>query len=222
MAIPLLAVAGLQAGAGLLGGIFQRKKARELEGLNNRPVENVSKYLLRNQALAEQMASEGMAEEAYNNALNQQQQALATGLRTIGQRGNLSTNVNTIVRNAQQGVNQLNATDSQIRQQNRRGLLNQNQVMAREDARLFNQNFLQPWQYTAQRAESLRRSGNNNIIGALGAFGQYAMAGSLGNQASSTGSPYNTAVGYDGSTPLVATNPYRFNSRLFGGIGGFQ
>jgi len=217
MAIPLLALGGLQAGVGFLGGILQRNRARELEQANNRPIENVSNYLLRNQALVEQMASQGMASEAYNNALQQQQQALVTGLRTSGTRGNTATNVNNLVRNAQQGINQLNATDSQIRNQNKRLLLNQNQTMAREEARLFNQNFLQPWQYTAQRAESLRRAGNNNIIGALGAFGQYAMANAtMGNQASSLGTTYNPDM------PFVATNPYRFNRSLFGGIGGFQ
>lgn len=212
MALPLLALGGLQAGVGFLGGLLQRGQARRLEQANNRPVENVSQYLLRNQALAEQMASEGLARESYNNALNQQQQALATGLRTVGQRGNLSTNVNSLVRNAQQGINQLGATDSQVRQQNRRALMNQNQVMAREEARLFNQNFLQPWQYTAQRAESLRRAGNNNIVGALGAFGQYAMSSSLGNPAqTSIGNPYNTQLG---------VNPYLNASLNLGGMLG--
>lgn len=212
MALPLLAMAGIQAGAGLIGGIAQRKRARELEQANNRPIETINSSLLRNQALAEQMAQEGMAQEAYNNALNQQQQALVTGLRTAGQRGNVSTNVNNLLRNTNQGINQLNATDSQIRQQNRRALMTQNQIMGREQSRLFNQNFLQPWQYTAQRAESLRRAGNNNIIGALGAFGQYAMTNSLGNQAqSSIGNPYNTQLGI---------NPYMNASLNLGGMLG--
>lgn len=190
---PLLAL-GVSAGLGLLQGAAQRRQARQLEAQNPRPTYTPNSNLVRNQVLAEQMSKVGLPQQVYNNQLNQIQQNLSTGLRLLGNQGNVATNTNAIVANANRAVGNLNAQDAQARLQGVQTLMNTNTALANEERQAFNINQLQPYQQTRQDVANLRRAGTQNIFGSLGMLGQGAMMGmfnNLGGKAttSSIGSP---------------------------------
>lgn len=182
MAIPLPLI-GL--GVGALGSIFQgasqRRQARELERMNVRPTYRTNANVLQNQAIARQMSRVGLPDQVYNNQLNQIQQSVGTGLRQLGTRGTNSFNVNSLIRNANQAVGNLNAQDAQARMSWTQQLMNANNAVANEERYAFNVNQLQPWQINAQNVASMRRAGTQNIFGGLGMLGQGAMMGVFGN-----------------------------------------
>lgn len=190
MAIPILAGIGLGVNAlsSLAGGIFgagQKRQANRLERNNPLPIAQVNQNLLANVAQANQMAQVGLPQQQYNNALQQQQQAFAGGLRTLGRSGGTS-NLATLLRGQNQGINNLNVADAQARQANQRLLMQQRGVLANEEQRVWNWNKAQPYLRTMQQVASLRNAGNQNMFGALGnlasAATQLGTASMTGNQ----------------------------------------
>ena len=181
--MPLFSAIAL--GASALGSIFtgisQRRKARKLERQNVRPVATADPNLAYNRQLALQQARTGLPSQVYNNQLNQIQQNLGTGLRFLGQRGNLSTNVNSLVRTMNQSVANLNAMDAQARLQGVQNLMRANTALAEENRYLFNVNQLTPYMQTAQQVAALRSAGTQNIAGGFGMLGQGAMMGVFNN-----------------------------------------
>lgn len=198
---PLLAL-GASAGLGILQGISQRRQARELERNNPRPTYTPNSNIIRNQALAEQMSKVGLPSQVYNNQLNQLQQNFATGLRTIGTRGNVATNTNALVANANRAVSNLNAQDAQARLQGTQMLMNANTALANEQRQAFNVNQLQPYQQTRQDVASLRRAGTQNIFGSLGMIGQGAMMGMFNNLGGATSTASSVNQNYT-TNPLL-------------------
>ena len=180
MVFPAVAL-GISALGSILTGISQRRKARELERQNVRPVATADPNLAYNRQLALQQARTGLPSQVYNNQLNQIQQNLGTGLRFLGQRGNLSTNVNSLVRTMNQATANLNAMDAQARLQGQQNLMRANTALAEENRYLFNVNQLTPYMQTAQQVASLRRAGTQNIAGGFGMLGQGAMFGVFNN-----------------------------------------
>lgn len=180
MALPAVAL-GISALGSMFTGILQRRKARELERQNVRPVATADPNLAYNRQLALQQARTGLPSQVYNNQLNQIQQNLGTGLRFLGQRGNLSTNVNSLVRTMNQSVANLNAMDAQARLQGVQNLMRANTALAEENRYLFNVNQLTPYMQTAQQVAALRSAGTQNIAGGFGMLGQGAMMGVFNN-----------------------------------------
>ena len=181
--MPLFSAIALGASAlwSIFTGISQRRKARELERQNVRPVATADPNLAYNRQLALQQARTGLPSQVYNNQLNQIQQNLGTGLRFLGQRGNLSTNVNSLVRTMNQSVANLNAMDAQARLQGVQNLMRANTALAEENRYLFNVNQLTPYMQTAQQVAALRSAGTQNIAGGFGMLGQGAMMGVFNN-----------------------------------------
>ena len=171
MALPIAGIAlGVNALSSLAGSIFgskQRKLASRIEAQNPLPLTQVNSNILQNVGLANQMAQVGLPQQQYNNALQQQQQALAGGLRTLS-RGGGTANIATLLRSANQGINNLNVADAQARQQNQRLLMQQRQNLANEEQRVWNWNVANPYLRNMERVAQLRNAGNQNIFGALG------------------------------------------------------
>ena len=203
MALPAIAL-GVSALGSLFTGISQRRKARELERQNVRPVATADPNLAYNRQLALQQARTGLPSQVYNNQLNQIQQNLGTGLRFLGQRGNLSTNINSLVRTMNQSVADLNAMDAQARLQGVQNLMRANTALAEENRYLFNVNQLTPYMQTAQQVASLRRAGIQNIAGGFGMLGQGAMMGVFGNTGAVQPSIVDSSV-FNGVTPIKAS-----------------
>lgn len=175
MAFPIVPLVAF--GLSALQGVQQRAQARQLERQNNRPVYTPNSNIALNQAMARANARTGLPDQVYNNQLNQIQQNMATGLRTVNQKGNVSYNANQMVANANRAVGNLNAMDAQARQQNQNQLYAQNQAMANEQRQAFNINELQPYQQNVQNVISMRRAGTQNIFGALSQLAQFSMMG---------------------------------------------
>lgn len=167
-------------GTSLIGGIsglFQRRKANRLERQNVRPTRTTSSAILENRLLARQLSNQGMSRQAYQNQMRQIGLGLTTSLRSNMLYGRGVSNTASILRGYSGAISNLNAQDEQIRQQNQRLAFSANQALAQEEQRNFEWNKARPYLETAQRVESLRRSGNQNMIGALGLLGQSAMMG---------------------------------------------
>ena len=141
MALPAL----ITAGASLLSGGFgllQSAQARRLERENQRPTYQLDPNLQNNLALAQQQQRVGLPSQVYNNQLGLIQQNFATGLRGLNQRGNVAYNVNSMLRNANQAVGNLNAMDAQARQQGTQQVMSANQAIAQDRRYQFNVNQL--------------------------------------------------------------------------------
>lgn len=181
MAVQAL-IAGGTAGLGLATGFLQRLRARRLEKNNPRPTAVVSAPILKNQAMASLMANRGMNQSQYQNAVNQQQLGLASGLRSQGLYGRGAFNTNSLFRNYGNQVNQLNIADDNARSQNQRLLMNANTALAQEEQRVWNWNKAMPYQETAQRVAQMRAQGNANIAGAIGLGAQAGLMGAFGGK----------------------------------------
>ena len=195
---------GVSAGLSGLKGLFQNVQARKLERQNIRPNYQISGEVFQNQALAQQRMKEGLPAQVYNNQLGQMQQNFATGLRSLNSRGNTAYNVNSMLRNMNQGVANLNAQDANARQQGTQMLMNANSTLANERRQQFNINQLQPYQQNAQNIANMRRAGDQNMFGALNMLAQGAMMGTFGN-GTSTARQNVANVNTSGITPTSVT-----------------
>lgn len=174
----------IMAGSSILSsgfGLLQSAQARRLERENRRPQYQLDPSLQNNLALAQQQRRVGLPSQVYNNQLGLIQQSFATGLRTLNQRGNTSYNVNSMLRNANQSVGNLNAMDAQARQQGTQQVMNANSAIAQDRRYQFNVNQMQPYQQNAQNIAGMRRAGIQNTFGGLGMLAQGAMMGVFDN-----------------------------------------
>lgn len=180
MALPAL----ITAGASILSGGFgllQSAQARRLERQNTRPQYQLDPSLQNNLALAQQQQRVGLPSQVYNNQLGLIQQNFATGLRGLNQRGNMAYNVNSMLRNANQAVGNLNAMDAQARQQGLQQVMSANQAIAQDRRYQFNVNQLQPYQQNMANIAGMRRAGTQNLFGGLGMLAQGAAMGVFGD-----------------------------------------
>lgn len=196
-----------------LQGIGQRRRARELEAQNPRPVFTPSAELRTNQILAQQQRQGGLPDEVYNNNLNQIQQGLSTGLRSINQRGNASTNANVMLSTLNRALGNLNAQDAQARQVGTQSLMNANRAVADEERYAYQQD-MNAYQQTRQDIASTRRAGTQNLFGALGLLGQGSMAGVFGGNGLGT---LPTGMGTTATSGGFMNNPlYTSRTGMFG------
>lgn len=188
MALPLLAPL-IAAGIGAGTGIFQTIKARQLEKKNPFTPRTVNPLLAQNQAQAQNQALVGMPQQQYNNAINQQQQNLASILASASRTGR-NIPLQSLLRQSNQATQSLNAMDAQARQQNRGIAMQQNQVLANEQQNVRSWNVEQPYLRNMQRVADMRSAGMSNIFGALSLGANAAMMGGQGGgaQAASAGS----------------------------------
>lgn len=183
MAFPIALAA---AGLGGLFGVAQKLQASNIDKNNPFKARTVNSLIASNAAQAQNQARIGIAEQQYQNALNQQQQNLATILGTASRSGR-NIPLGGLLRQSNLATQQLNATDAQARQQNQRFAMQQNQILAQEQQNVRSYNIEQPYMRRMQQAAELRNAGNTNIFGALGLAAQYGMNKQFGLPTSSGG-----------------------------------
>lgn len=176
MAFPIALAA---AGLGGLFGVAQKLQASNIDRNNPFQARTVNSLIAGNAAQAQNQARIGIAEQQYNNALNQQNQNLANVLGTASRSGR-NIPLAGLLRQGNLATQQLNATDAQARQQNQRFAMQQNQILAQEQQNVRSYNIEQPYMRRMQQAAELRNAGNTNIFGALGAGINYGMAKQFG------------------------------------------
>ena len=199
--------------AGSLYGVSQLFKAKSLEKKNIMPMQSTNENILKNVALAEQMARGGLPQRVYNNQLNQLNTGLNTGLRQASRMGGLQ-NINSTLRAYGGGVDSLNARDAQAQQQGQINLMGQRNNLAREEQRVFDWNKAQPYLRMSQRIADLRGAGTQNIFGGIGVLaGQKREESEQPTEAPSfqriMGTDFNTGTGQ----PLGA-----WSSKMLGNI----
>jgi len=119
-------------GSSLLGagfGALQSMRAAKLERQNPFQPRSVNALIAGNAAKAQQMGQIGIAQQQYNNALNQQNQNLSTVLGTASRSGR-NIPLAGILRQSNLATQNLNAQDAAARQQNQRFGMQQNQILA--------------------------------------------------------------------------------------------
>jgi len=174
MAIPLIA-----AGAGALFGLSQKLQAANIERNNPFQARTVNSLIASNAAQARNQARIGMAEQQYQNARNQQQQNLASVLG-VASRSGRNIPLGGLLRHSNLATQQLNTLDEQLRQQNQRFAMQQNQILAQEQQNVRSYNIEQPYMRRMQQAAELRNAGNQNIFGGIGLAANYGMAKQFG------------------------------------------
>ena len=171
----------LGAIGGIAMGIGQRFKAQKLEKKNIMPMQSTNENILKNVALAEQMARGGLPQRVYNNQLNQLNTGLNTGLRQASRMGGLQ-NINSTLRAYGSGVDSLNARDAQAQQQGQINLMGQRNNLAREEQKNFDWNKAQPYLRMSQRIADLRGAGTQNIFGGIGVLAGQSNGGGSGEE----------------------------------------
>jgi hypothetical protein len=209
MALPLGAIlqaadkakGTLGAAAGIGFGIAQTMRAKKLERNNPMPMQTTNQNILKNVALAEQMARGGLPQRVYNNQLNQLNTGLNTGVRAASRMGGLQ-NINSTLRAYGQGVDNLNARDAQAQQQGQFNLMNQRNNLAAEERRVFDWNKAQPYMRMSQRVADLRSAGTQNIFGGIAMLAGQKGGGQQTEGAGETptienvmGTPFNSGTG---------------------------
>lgn len=183
--LPIVALGASVLGTALQSA-SQRRQARELEQANQRPLFRPSAQLQENRQLALEQRQVGLPDQVYNNQLNQIQQGLSTGLRTIGTQGSISTNTNSLLNTLNRSLANLNAQDALARQQGTQALMSANQALANEQRYAYQQD-LNEYNQNRATVASTRRASTQNLFGALGLLGQGAMSGVFGGMGSTGG-----------------------------------
>ncbi len=177
MAFPIALAA---AGLGGLFGIGQKLQASRIEKNNPFQARTVNSLIAGNAAQAQNQARIGIAEQQYQNALNQQNQNLSNILG-VASRSGRNIPLAGLLRQSNLATQNLNSQDAQARQQNQRFAMQQNQVLAQEQQNVRKYNVEDPYMRKMQQAAELRNAGNQNIFGALGMAAQSSMMSGLNN-----------------------------------------
>lgn len=200
----MLPLAGLIGGAAsLIGGLFgigQRRKANRLARNTVFPTASVAAPLVENVGIAQQMASTGLPDEQYNLATQNINRNQAGALRTLSTLGRPSSAAG-ILRQTNDATLRLDAADAAARQANQRTLMQQNQVLAQEQNRVWDWNNRQKYLMQLQEISQLRNAGNQNIFGSLGSLVNLGIGGAFGGgSAGNNGSWLQNIFGGGGST----------------------
>ncbi len=169
-------------GSALVGGIFgggQKRRANRLEANNPFPEAQVNENLISNLTRASQLAGVGLPQEQYNRALQNIQRAQNAGLRTASRNGGTGS-IASIVRAATDATGQLDVADANARRQNQLLEMQQAQILAQEENRVWGWNEQQRYINTANQVAQLRRAGDQNIFGSLGLAAQIGLMGANG------------------------------------------
>lgn len=148
---------GVGAIVGGLIGAGQRSKGKRL--LRDIGEEKVPEDILRNQALAQQMAAEGMPSEQYQRAMRNIQRQQLMALRSANSRRSALAALPAIQGGTNDATLNLDATDAQQRVANTRQLMNVNNQVGNIKRQIWERK----WNY----AMGLMGVGNQNIAGAI-------------------------------------------------------
>lgn len=202
--------AGIQAGTGLIQGVFgaiqQAKNRKRFENLlKNAPQTEADKNLLSYENTALQRALTSPTSSAmYKRQMQNIGRNAATGLRAAQDRRSGLAAASSLARQSNDAA--LNAEVAAEQQQGQRFSQAYAPIMAgaRERQRVFEQNVMQPWQMRAQMygqkaaaGSQLANVGLSNIFGAGSTLGQIGLYNKAygGGQDKGDGGFFNTKMG---------------------------
>jgi|GEM_PF-3382808 len=170
------------AGAGLAYGAYKSErnsaKANAIQKNLKDPVYHIPGEFYQNREIARQMATLGLPQQQYNNAVNGINQNNAAGLATLSRSANPGSGVAAVTRQSDNAMNSLTAEDAQARQANERYFIGQNgqlgnQELAKQQSDVFDKytrdfNQMQAYKGAAE-------TGMNNTISGAGQLGMTAL-----------------------------------------------
>ena len=189
-----------------ISGLFGSGKGKLRALQNTRPIEQVNSNIVKNNAMAEKMANEGLPAEQYNNILQGVNRNLSGGIRTLGRSANPSAGLNSLVRAQNDAILSLGSQDAQAKINNRRFAFGTRTALANEQNRVFDWNKRQKYLEEANAAAGQIGAGRQNAMGALTDLSQ------LG-QAYITGQGETSSVPVNNSLPANSYGRYKNWSR---------
>lgn len=232
--------AGLGAASLLYGvgkSISQSHQANMIDKGNQRPAYQIPDEYKQNLAIAKQMATIGIPQQAYNNQQNAISRNQAGAVSALGNSANPGAGLSSIVRAGNDATGNLNAQDAQARLMGKRGVMAANSAIAGQKLAAQQYNQFDRYSENFNRAQALRGAANTNLNNGLNgaaqlAGGLYGMGqqGNLGFGAPSQGTTnwgagtmgakYNSPVltangGTNGGIGNGAFNPYGANNGLY-------
>lgn len=207
-------IASASIGAASLGyGIYkdakQSSEAKKIDAANQRPTQPVDPAYQQNINTAQQMAQQGIPQQAYNNQINSINQNQAGGIQAAGLSGRPGS-IASIVRQGDQATAKLNADDAIQRNKNTLALIQQRGIKAGADQNAFNYNYADKYSENLAKSQALKGAAGQtegNVINAAG-----GLVSGLGRYGS-----FNGGYGYTNPqigvqrTGNLTTSPYYNN-----------
>lgn len=170
-----LALAGLGALAKLGTGVAQGIKANRIDKKNIRPEQVVNDEYFKNVSDAESMARTGMPSAQYGQAIQNQQRNMNGVVSALSRSANPSAGLASLLRANNDATLNLDVNNANQRIQNRRYLANQRGVLAQQKQNAFDWNYKSKYLADFAKAQALRGSGMQNMMGAFGDVQQLGM-----------------------------------------------
>lgn len=152
--------------SGLVGG-SQKAKGRRMMKNMQFPEEQMPDEVLRNQQLAEEMAAGGMPSEQYAQAMKNIQRQQIAALRAAGDRRSSMGLISSIQQGTNDATLNLDAANADMRNANKRNLINVNNNVANWKSSLFDKNIRSKYDRDYNYAMSLIGAGNQNLMGGI-------------------------------------------------------
>lgn len=182
MPLPLLLIgAGIMAAAGAAkaySGARQARNGRLLAANNVRPDYNIQKEYYDNQSLAANMAQSGLSEDALNYYTTNAERGLSASLDGVLQAGGNVNSISSAVDNYNRSLAQVAATDSEMKNNNIRYLIDRNKELAGQKTMQWSLNKYEPYKDTAATAAALQKTGTENMYNGISQVGSALVAGS--------------------------------------------
>lgn len=228
--MPLPLMAGLQIGAGalqgILGGIQAHRNQKKLENLQSptyRQNAGITDYY--NKALAKYNVNPYNS-AYYNQATQQANRGVASGLSALSGRGQALAGVNNLIQGRNDAMLNAGVNAENMQRQDLAQLGGAAQLKAGEDAKAFEINQMMPYQnkfnLLAQKASggnSIANAGLSNIFGGLQSWGDASMARQIFGGNSNSGNSGGVRTPYLSTDKLrrnLNTSVGSFNTRQFG------
>lgn len=183
---------------------------------NQRPAYQIPDEYKQNLAIAKQMATVGIPQQAYNNQQNAISRNQVGAVNALGNSANPGAGLSSIVRAGNDATGNLNAQDAQARLMGKRGIMAANSALGAQQLAAQQYNQFDRYSENFNRAQALRGAANTNLNNSFNsasqlAGGLYGMGqqGNLGfgapkTMGEATGSPQlQAAGGYQ--TPALRT-----------------
>ncbi len=167
-------VAAAAIGKGI-EGISQNNQASAIEKKNIRPIMPVQQEYQQNVNTAQQMAQQGIPQQAYNNQVNAINQNQAGAISALNNSANPGANLASVVRAGNSASANLNAQDAIARNKNTLALLQQRGILAGAKQNAWNYNYADKYSENLAKSQALRGAGAQNINGAFNTLGQAGM-----------------------------------------------
>lgn len=151
----------------IIKGIGQSRRANQMAKNNIRPTYQIPNEVIQNQKMAELFSNQGMPSQQYEQAKRNIQENEAAALSASSDRRGGLGNIGSVIQATNNATGNLDANSAQIRIQNIRNLMNENQILANYRDKAFVTNQLQPYQEDATAIRALKTAGQANLQGGI-------------------------------------------------------